>query len=109
MATRTSIALEDDIDGGPADETMHFHLGAHEYEIDLNARNASRFRAEMAPFVTRARKARAGRSRSARPVAVRQHSADVRAWAKEQGIDVKDRGRIPADVLERYEAATTKA
>jgi hypothetical protein len=43
MATRTTITLEDDLDGGPADETLRFHLGAAEYEIDLNAKNARAF------------------------------------------------------------------
>ena len=105
MATRTSVALEDDLDGGPADETIHFHLGSHEYEIDLNTVNAGRFRAQVAPFVSHARKAGRGKSRSARPTAVRQRSADIRAWAKEHGIEVNDRGRIPARVLEQYEAS----
>ena len=105
MASRTTIALEDDLDGGPAEETLHFQLGAHEYEIDLNAKNASRFRAQMAPFVSHARKSGRGRQRSTRTASNRQHSADARAWAKEHGIQVADRGRIPAEVLMQYEAA----
>ena len=106
MATKTTMALEDDLDGGPADETVHFHLGAHEYEIDLNEGNASRFRAQMAPFVSHARRAGRGKSRAARPPSVRQHSADVRAWAKEHGLQVSERGRIAARVLEQYDAAS---
>lgn len=107
MVTRTTIALEDDLDGGPAEETLHFQLSAHEYEIDLNVKNASRFRAQMAPFVSHARKAGRGRQRPARTASVRHHSADIRAWAKEHGIHVNDRGRIPADVLKQCEAAAT--
>jgi hypothetical protein len=95
--------LEDDLDGGPAEETIHFQLGAHEYEIDLNAVNAGRFRAQMAPFVSHARKAGRGRSRAARSTSVRRRSADIRKWAKERGMPVSDRGRIPASVLEQYE------
>ncbi len=57
MATRTTITLEDDINGGPAEETLQFRLGTAEYEIDLNAKNARRFRAQMAPFIDHARKA----------------------------------------------------
>ena len=108
MATRTTVALEDDLDGGPADQTLQFRLGTVEYEIDLNARNASRFRSQMAPFVDHARKAARGARGPARPASVRQHSAGIRAWAKEQGIAVSDRGRIPASLIEQYEAATKR-
>jgi len=55
MATKTTIAVEDDIDGGPAEDTVRFGLGAAEYEIDLNAANISRFREQLAPFVGRGR------------------------------------------------------
>lgn len=104
MATRTTVALEDDLEGGPADETVHFSFAGAEYEIDLSKENASRFRKELAPFVTYARAASRGRRRPARPASTRQRSADIRAWAKEQGIGVSDRGRIPVNVIERYEA-----
>ena len=106
MATRTTIALEDDIDGGPAAETLQFRLGTTEYQIDLNATNASRFRTQMAPFIDHARKAGRGQIRPARSASARHHSAGIRAWAKEQGIQVSDRGRIPASLIEQYEAAT---
>ena len=108
MATRTTVALEDDIDGGPADQTVQFRLGSVEYEIDLNAKNASRFRKQMAPFIDHARKAGRGQRRPARPASVRQHSAGIRAWAKEHGIPVSDRGRIPVSLIEQYEAATKR-
>jgi hypothetical protein len=106
MATRTTVALEDDLDGGPADQTLQFRLGTAEYEIDLNTKNAGRFRDQMAPFIDHARKAGRGQRRPARSASVRQHSAAMRAWAKEQGIPVSDRGRIPASLIEQYEAAT---
>ena len=107
MATRTTIALEDDIDGGPAKETLQFRLGAVEYEIDLNAANARRFRTQMAPFIDHARKTSRGPRRPARPASARQHSADIRAWAKEHHIAVSDRGRIPATVIQQYETHGT--
>ena len=44
MAQRVSVELEDDLDGGPADETLRFGLGGSEYEIDLSKKNASKFR-----------------------------------------------------------------
>ncbi len=105
MATRTTITLEDDLDGGPAAETVRFGLGSAEYEIDLSAANAGRFRSQLAPFIDHARRAgRSQRSRPARTAAGRQDSAAIRAWAKEHGIEVSDRGRIPASVTAQYEA-----
>jgi hypothetical protein len=107
MASKRIITLEDDLEGGPAEETVRFALGTAEYEIDLNARNADRFRSVMAPFVDHARRSGRGRhARPARPVSARQHSAEVRAWAREHGMAIRERGRIPADVIEQYEAAT---
>jgi hypothetical protein len=107
MATRIAVALEDDLDGGPADETLRFAIGGSEYEIDLSKKNARAFRKGLAPFVEHARKAGRGqRRRSARTSSAREHSGDIRAWAKAKGIPVSDRGRIPASVVEQYEAAT---
>lgn len=57
MATKITVALEDDLDGGPAEETIRFALGGAEYEIDLNKKNARAFRRQLAPFVEHARKA----------------------------------------------------
>jgi len=106
MATRTMITLEDDLDGSAAEETVRFGLGAAEYEIDLSAANAGRFRSQLAPFIDHARKSgRTQRSRPARTSAARQDSAAVRAWAKENGIEISERGRIPASITEQYETA----
>ena len=106
MAQRVSVELEDDLDGGPADETLRFGLGGSEYEIDLNKKNAIRFRRQIAPYIEHARKAARGqRHRPARTASSRERSGDIRAWAKERGIAVSDRGRIPASVVEQYEAA----
>ena len=105
MATKITVALEDDLDGGPADETVRFEVGGTEYEIDLNKKNARAFRKQLAPFVEHARRAGRGQRRP-RTSSRRQRSGDIRAWAKEQGIAVSGRGRIPASVVEQYEAAT---
>ena len=106
MAQKITVALEDDIDGGPADETVRFGLGGTEYEIDLSKKNANAFRRQLAPFIGHARKAGRGpRRRPGRTASSRERSADIRAWAKDQGITVSDRGRIPASVAEQYEAA----
>jgi len=101
MAQRVTVALEDDLDGGPADETVRFAFGAAE-------KNAAAFRKKLAPFVEHARKAgRAQPRRASRTAASRQRSGDIRAWAKDHGIAVSPRGRIPASVVEQYQAATS--
>jgi nucleoid-associated protein Lsr2 len=86
---------------------VRFGLGGAEYEIDLSKKNATAFRRQLAPFIDHARKAGRGpRRRPARTSSSRERSGGIRAWAKDQGIAVSDRGRIPASVVERYEAAT---
>jgi hypothetical protein len=107
MATKIAVALEDDLDGGPADETVRFAIGGTEYEIDLSKKNAQTFRKGLASFTEHARKAGRGqRRRPARTSAARERSGDIRAWAKANGIPVSNRGRIPASIAEQYEAAT---
>jgi hypothetical protein len=107
MATKVTVALEDDLDGGPAEETVRFGLDGADYEIDLNKKNAAALRKQLAPFVEHARKAGRGPRRPAgRSAASRERGSDIRAWAKGQGIAVSGRGRIPASVVAQYEAAT---
>ena len=105
MATKITVALEDDLEGGPADETMRFAIGGTAYEIDLNKKNARAFRKQLAPFVEHARKAGRARRRP-RTSSTRQRSGDIRAWANEHGITISGRGRIPASVVAQYDAAT---
>ena len=86
---------------------MRFGLGGAEYEIDLSKKNAKTFRKQLVPFIDHARKTGRGqRRRAGRTASSSERSGDIRAWAKEQGIAVSDRGRIPASVVEQYEAAT---
>jgi hypothetical protein len=107
MAQRITVELEDDLDGGRAAETVRFGLDGSEYEIDLSKKNASAFRKQLTPFVEHARRAgREQRRRSGRTASSREHSGDIRAWAKDQGIAVSRRGRIPASLVEQYETAT---
>jgi len=106
MAQKITVALDDDLDGGPADETVRFAIGGTSYEIDLSTRNATAFRQQLAPFISNARKAGRGPRRTAgRTASSRERSAGIRAWAKDQGITVSERGRIPASVVEQYQAA----
>ena len=110
MAQKITVALEDDLDGGPADETVRFGLGGSQYEIDLSTKNATAFRKLLAPFIACARKAGRGpRRRPGRTAASRERTGDIREWAKGQGIAVSDRGRIPASVVEQYKAATRES
>ena len=81
--------------------------GGAEYEIDLNKKNAAAFRKKLAPFLEHARGPGGGRRRAGRS---RQAASAVppRAWATEHGFPVSGRGRIPADVVARYESATSE-
>jgi hypothetical protein len=86
---------------------VRFAIGGAEYEIDLSKKNAAAFRRKMDPFIGHARKAGRGpRRRPGRTAASRERSGDIRAWAKDRGIAVSARGRIPASVVEQHEAAT---
>jgi hypothetical protein len=106
VATRTTVTLEDDLDGGPADETLNFSFSGADYEIDLSAENAARFRGQLAFFVEHARPTGGGqRRRSSRPASSRRQSAAIRAWAKQQGIQLSARGRIPDLIVAQYDAA----
>ena len=104
MAQQVNIVLVDDIDGSPADETVSFALDGKEYEIDLSADNAQKLRDAIAPYVGHARKA-ASRRRGGRGGASGPSPADIRAWARDHGFDVPDRGRVSSEVREAYLAA----
>jgi len=107
MAQKVTVALEDDLDGGPADETIRFAIGGAQYEIDLSTSNATAFRQQLAPFIDHARKAGRGpRRRPGRGTSSRERSGGIRAWAKDHGIAVSERGRIPASVVAQHQAAT---
>ena len=109
MAQKVTVELEDDLDGGPAGETVRFGVDGSDYEIDLSTKNAAAFRRKLAPFIDHARKAGRGpRRRPGRTVSSRDRSGGIRAWAKDRGIAVSERGRIPASVVEQYEAATRR-
>ena len=109
MAQKIQTLLIDDLDGSAAEDTVRFGLDGTEYEIDLNAEHARALRDALARSVNAAR--RAGGARRAarggrRAPASGLNTTEVREWAKAQGIDVKDRGRVPAEVVARFKAAT---
>lgn len=109
MAQRVQIILEDDYDGGEADETVSFALDGAEYEIDLSSANASELRNALAPWLAHARKVGGRRrTRSAARTASSdsgQSTSEIRAWALDNGMDVSSRGRISAEVREAYDKA----
>lgn len=111
MAKVEKVILVDDLDGGPADETVRFGVDGSAYEIDLSKKNAAKLRDLFTGYIDVARKAtgrarsgRNSRSRASAPVDREQNQA-IRAWAKKKGFQVSDRGRIPADVVEKYHAS----
>ena len=107
MAQRIQTLLIDDLDGGEAAGTVRFGLDGTEYEIDLSAAHSDELRQALERYIAHARRAGGmyrGAARSRRTSAA-VDTAKVREWAKGQGIEVKDRGRIPADVLEQYKTA----
>ncbi len=109
MAQKIQTLFVDDLDGSDAEGTVRFGLDGTEYEIDLNAEHARQLRDALARFVGAARKA-GGARRPARGgrrgPASGLNSTEVREWAKAQGIEVKDRGRVPAELVIKFRAAT---
>ena len=109
MAQKIQTLFIDDLDDSAADGTVRFGLDGAEYEIDLNAEHAKELREALARYVGAARRvgsaakrpARGGRRGSASGL----NTPEVREWAKSQGIEVKDRGRVPADLVVKFKAA----
>jgi hypothetical protein len=112
MAQKHIVQLIDDLDEGVADETVSFALDGNNYEIDLSAANAQKFRDVLADYVGHARRVnRPGRSaaggasprRAARNGrGDREQTAAIRDWARKNGFKVGEKGRIPANILDAY-------
>jgi hypothetical protein len=111
VAQKIQTLFIDDLDGTPAEGTVRFGLDGTEYEIDLNAEHAETLRGALARYVDAARRGPGSSTR--RPVRGRRKSSaggpdstEVRDWARGQGIEVKDRGRVPAELVVKFKAAT---
>lgn len=111
------IVLVDDLDGtelGDNAVTTRFSLNGAQYEIDLNESNRQKLADALAPFIAAGRRASsgAGAARSASPKkrsgGAKSNTSAIREWANANGHPVGDRGRIPANIIEAYEAATGK-
>ncbi|CAN5160148.1 Lsr2 family protein [soil metagenome] len=111
MAQKVNIILVDDLDESEATETVAFGLDGTSYEIDLNDGHAGELRTALAAFIGHARKVPSSSRRVARRAASAVSSAtgasaaEVRIWARENGHSVPERGRIPAEIREAYDAA----
>jgi hypothetical protein len=121
MAQKVQVILVDDVDGGEAKETVSFALDGVSYEIDVSEANAGKLRDALAPWVgharrlggrsgggggTRARSGGGGSGGSGRSRGNSKHDlSDVRSWARENGFQVSDRGRVSSEVIAAYEKA----
>jgi hypothetical protein len=108
VAQKVSVTYACDFDQKEIPDGQHrlrrFSIDGREYEIDLCMKHSERFDDAVGRFASHARKAAARLTRAKRRTAAhRKHSAEVRAWAKAQGLAVSERGRIPADVVSRFE------
>jgi hypothetical protein len=110
VAQKVQTLFIDDLDGSAADGTVRFGLDGTDYEIDLNARHTQALRDALAPYVSAGRKVTGGARRQVRASRKAQangaNTTEIREWAKAQGLEVKDRGRVPAELVVKFKAAT---
>ena len=109
MVQRVEILLTDDLDGSKMPtgkgETVHFALDGTSYEIDLRARHAAVLRAALRPYVDAGRPIRNGRGGRVTRSRIAADARTVKEWARANGYEVNDRGRVPAKIREAFEAA----
>lgn len=107
MASKTSVELIDDLTGEAADESVRFSLDGIEYVIDLTEANAAELRDRLAAFVENARRVKAvkGVRAEKRKGLGREQNQAIREWARAQGEKVNERGRIPAELVVRFQDA----
>src|SRR5512144_470524 len=109
MVQRVITERFDDLDGSPAVETVRFGYAGRDYEIDLNEEHASQLDEALAAYIEHARLVEQATRRRRRPAGGHHRSPSelraIREWAREQGLKVSDRGRIAADIVEKYDAA----
>jgi len=110
MAKQTTVTITDDLDGSSNAKEVSFGLNGRTWVIDLSAKNRAALEKALKPYIARAteqgRRSRAGKAiRSSSRSKPRTNLAAVREWAKNNGHQVSDRGRISAAVLTAYGAA----
>jgi hypothetical protein len=110
MARKVLVRLVDDLDGLPGEDvaTVTFALDGVSYEIDLREENADRLRGDLADYVAAARRT-GGRAKrgtaSVTPAGRSGQASAIREWARKQGHDLAERGRIPAHIIDEFHAA----
>jgi len=110
VARKETVHLIDDLDGSEATTSLTFAVDGVEYAIDLNEKNAAKFYKAVGAYVDAAHPVR--RPRATKRIGTRggpaaspgQDLAAVRAWARDKGLEVSSRGRIPHTVVEAYQA-----
>ncbi len=107
MAQKIQTVFIDDLDGSTADTTIRFGLDGAEYEIDLSTAHAEQLRKATQLYVEAGRKVGGSAKRTARSSSRSSgpSSSEVREWAKDHGLEVKERGRIPAELVVKFQAA----
>ena len=114
MAERIVRQLIDDIDGSEISdgggERIEFSLRGVEYQIDLSTANIAKLDKALKPYVDAAAKVRGGgnrrvKSTGAKAAGSKEQLSAIREWARKNGHEVSDRGRIKAEVVEAFEAA----
>jgi hypothetical protein len=116
MASRTTVSLVDDIDGSEAEQSVSFGLEGIDYQIDLSRIHAQALRDALAPYTAAARRTGGPRATQratgpqstanghASPGRSRSANTEIRAWAAGHGVTLAERGRIPARVIEAFDA-----
>ncbi|HUO40878.1 MAG TPA: Lsr2 family protein [Mycobacterium sp.] len=105
MARKVTLVLVDDLDGSAADGTVEFALDGIVYEIDLSAKNAAELRRTVGSWIPAARRV-GGRSKAGRGRPSQASGSETgRAWARQHGYDIAERGRLPADIVAAFRAA----
>ncbi|MGI8665329.1 MAG: histone-like nucleoid-structuring protein Lsr2 [Jatrophihabitans sp.] len=112
MVARTTVTVYDDLDNSEGASTVSFAYGGTSYDIDLGEKNQAALDKALAKYIAAARRsgrapaaAATGRRRATGAADRRADLAAIRTWARENGHEVSDRGRISVDVQEAYDAA----
>lgn len=109
MAQKVEVKLISDLSGTDADETVSFTLDGVSYELDATSKEADKFRGLFQDYIAVARKVGGRKARGTgggnKSGRSKEELASIREWAKQNGHEVSERGRIKADILEAYDAA----
>ena len=118
MAQKTIVTLVDDLTGEVAENisTVEFALDGRAYELDLTDENGAKLHDALSRYVHAARKIGGRRRNATRPDRGskstsrttgynRETLKSIREWAKKNGHNISDRGRLPAEVVQAWETA----